>query len=131
MGELFPTPSPVEISPAGIVFSYVPGVVLVTWKTIVQVFPGPGAAASEPPLKVTEVAVLETVPPHCGVAGAAETFKPAGSESVKDMLVSGETLLFVSVTVTVLMPFNAMIVGEYAFVPVRAGEIAIVFVAGK
>ena len=43
-----------------------------------------------PPVSVTELAVLVTMPPlHCGVAGVPTTVRPAGNASVKFTPVSG------------------------------------------
>ncbi|MBV6466972.1 MAG: hypothetical protein PGMFKBFP_02301 [Anaerolineales bacterium] len=84
-----------------------------------------------PPLNVTVVAVLVTVPPHCGEAGAAETVTPAGMVSVKLTPVSGVSLRLYRVMVTVLVPPRGMAVGEYDFVPYKAARTARLAVAGR
>src|SRR5436305_1255941 len=70
-----------------------------------------------PPLNVSDVAaaVGAHVPPHVvAAAGVAATCTPAGSASVNAALVSGAGFAFVSVNVSVEIPFTAIGLGENA-----------------
>ena len=104
-----------------------PGTLLVTLNTIVQEVP----AGIDPPASVTELAAFVIVPLHCGDAGVPEMVKFAGSVSVKLTPVRLVALLLFKVIVTVLTPFMAMLVGEYALVPVSAGVTTRLLWAGE
>ena len=52
--------------------------------TVTEMEQEPGDPAGiVPPLRVIEFEVYVIAPPHCGVAGADATIKPAGKLSVK------------------------------------------------
>ena len=89
------------------VLSYEPAVLLVTVYTTAQL----PFAGMVPPVRVTELAVFVTAPPHCGLAGAPETVSPAGNPSVKVTPVSGVLLRLVKVMVTVLVPPTTIVAG--------------------
>ena len=89
------------------VLSYEPAVLLVTVNTTAQL----PFAGMVPPVRVTELAVFVTAPPHCGLAGAPETVSPAGNPSVKVTPVSGVLLRLVKVMVTVLVPPTTIVAG--------------------
>ncbi len=88
----------------------------VTVSVTVQV---PGLAyvppGTVPPFRVTDEAVLETVPPHCGVAGGTATSSPAGRLSVKLTPVYGEGVGFRRVMVRVEEPPAWKFCGENDF----------------
>lgn len=97
-------PWSVTRSPGRMVFVYVPAEALaeaVTLKTSVQLL---GPAGSEPPVSVTELAVVVTVPLlHCDAA-APVTVNPAGSVSVRSIPVKAPAVAgLVIVIVTALV----------------------------
>ncbi len=102
-------------APAGIVLVYVAGVEEVTTRVIVQ---DPGVpivpAGIVPSLKLTEVALLVTVPVHCEAAGAEAMLSPAGKLSVRPTPLYGAADGFCKVMVRVLVPPAKNAPGENA-----------------
>lgn len=92
---------------------YVAAVEDVTWNVIVHV-PGDEyvPAGTEPPVRVTELAVDVTVPPlHWGEAGVPYTVKPVGNGSVNSTPVNAVDVELRIVRVTVLVPPTWKLVG--------------------
>jgi hypothetical protein len=87
-GEIFVTPGWAAVKElAGIVLLSVPEVVKLAWTVavMVQVPTGVGGVALAgitPPVKVIDVAVLLTTPPHWDAVGVPEIVNPAGRLSV-------------------------------------------------
>ena len=75
-------------------------------KNLMVQFEFPGI---DPPVNVTAVAVLVTIPPpHCGDAGTPDTVNPAGRVSVNVTPGRRVLLLLINVTVTSLVLPNAI-----------------------
>jgi hypothetical protein len=114
---VLPFPPFVEVTVPLVLF-FTPLVTPTTLTVTVQVLFG----TIVPPAKVTEVAVLDTAPPHCAGSGAMLTVRPAGKLSVKPTPVSGIALVigFVMVNVNIEVSPTAMEENEKALLMVGA-----------